>query len=107
MAEPPTPALPPASKSKRFLINVLWSWSGVAANLAIALLLNPYIIRKLGPERYGIWALIFTVIDYFWFFDLGLTPAVANFCARYWTNRETEKINQVINTALFYFSCIS
>jgi O-antigen/teichoic acid export membrane protein len=107
MAEPAAPALPAASKSRRFLMNVLWSWSGVATNLAVALLLNPYMIRKLGPERYGIWALIFTVIDYFWFFDLGLNSAVANFCARYWANAETEKINEVINTALFYFSGIS
>src|SRR5262249_44597688 len=52
-------------------------------------------------------ALIFTVIDYFWFFDLGLNTAIANFCARYWANLETEKINEVINTALFYFSGIS
>jgi len=107
MAQPAAPALSAASKSKRFLLNVLWSWSGVATNLAVALLLNPYMIRKLGPERYGIWALIFTVIDYFWFFDLGLNSAVATFCARYWANRETEKINEVINTALFYFSAIS
>jgi O-antigen/teichoic acid export membrane protein len=107
MAESAASALPTASKSKRFMMNVLWSWSGVATNLAVALLLNPYMIRKLGPERYGIWALIFTVIDYFWFFDLGLNSAVANFCARYWANQETEKINEVINTALFYFSVIS
>jgi O-antigen/teichoic acid export membrane protein len=107
MAQPAAPVLSAASKSKRFLMNVLWSWSGVATNLAVALLLNPYMIRKLGPERYGIWALIFTVIDYFWFFDLGLNSAVATFCARYWANKETEKINEVINTALFYFSIIS
>jgi O-antigen/teichoic acid export membrane protein len=107
MAQPAAPALSAASKSKRFLVNVLWSWSGVATNLAVALLLNPYMIRKLGPERYGIWALIFTVIDYFWFFDLGLNSAVATFCARYWANKETAKINEVVNTALFYFSIIS
>ena len=64
-------------------------------------------IRKLGAERYGIWALIFTVVDYFWFFDLGLNTAITNFCARYWAAAEIEKINEVINTALFYFSAIS
>ncbi|MBV9504506.1 MAG: polysaccharide biosynthesis protein [Acidobacteriia bacterium] len=95
-----------STKSKRFVRNVLWSWSAVAANLAIALVLNPYMIRKLGAERYGLWALIFTIIDYFWFFDLGLNPAITNFCARYRASGETEKINEVINTALFYFSCI-
>jgi O-antigen/teichoic acid export membrane protein len=107
MAEPVAPSPVPHSKSKRFVTNVLWSWSGVGSNLAIALLLNPYMIRKLGAERYGIWALIFTIVDYFWLFDLGLNTAVANFCARFWATQETEKINEVINTGLFYFSGIA
>jgi O-antigen/teichoic acid export membrane protein len=107
MAEPVAPPFLPASKSTRFMTNVFWGWSGVAANIALALFLNPYMIRKLGPERYGIWALIFTVVDYFWFFDLGLNTAIANFCARYRAAGETGKINEVLNTALFYFSGIS
>ena len=107
MGRPAAPPLASPSQSDRFLLNVLWGWSGVATNLALALILNPYMIRKLGAERYGIWALIFTVIDYFWFFDLGLNTAITNFCARYWAGGETEKINEVINTALFYFSAIS
>jgi O-antigen/teichoic acid export membrane protein len=103
--EAPKPG--PGSKSKRFVTNVLWSWTGVAANLAVALLLNPYVIRKLGEVRYGIWALIFSILEYFVFFDLGLNTAVANFCARYEASGETEKINEVINTAVFYFSIIA
>jgi O-antigen/teichoic acid export membrane protein len=97
----------PGSKSKRFVINVLWSWTGVAANLAVAVLLNPYVIRKLGAVRYGIWVLIFSILDYFGFFDLGLNTAVANFCARYEASGEPEKINEVINTAVLYFSMIA
>ena len=96
-----------AGRGARFLANVMWNWLGVATNLAVGLLLSPYIIHKLGEERYGIWALIFSVLDYFWFFDLGLNTAVTNFCARYLARREPEKINEVINTALFYFSLIA
>ena len=97
----------PGSKSKRFVINVLWSWTGVAANLAVALVLNPYVIRKLGDVRYGIWALIFSILEYFTFFDLGLNTAVTNFCARYEAAGESEKINEVVNTAAFYFTLIA
>ena len=60
-------------------------------------------LRRLGAERYGIWVLVFSILDYFWFFDLGLNTAVTNFCARFLATREPEKINEVINTALFYF----
>jgi O-antigen/teichoic acid export membrane protein len=107
MGSPAAPPISPPSHSERFLANVLWSWSGVATNIGLALFLNPYMIRKLGAERYGIWALIFTVIDYFWFFDLGLNTAITNFCARYRAGGENEKINEVISTALFYFSAIA
>jgi len=30
-----------------------------------------------------VWVLVFSILDYFWFFDLGLNTAVTNFCARY------------------------
>ncbi|HWB83424.1 MAG TPA: oligosaccharide flippase family protein [Bryobacteraceae bacterium] len=109
MADLPTPQQtpPPASKSKRFLTNVLWNWVGVGTNLAVGLVLSRYVIHKLGDERYGIWALIFSILDYFWFFDLGLNTAVTNFCARFEASHEPEKINEVLNTGLFYFSVLS
>jgi len=95
-----------AHKPVRFLVNVLWSWTGVAANIFVGLVLTPYLIRKLGKEQYGIWALIFAVLDYFWLFDLGLNTAVCNFCARFIAVKDHEKINEVINTSLFYFTMI-
>src|SRR5207248_5406429 len=94
---------PPASRGERFVNNVLWGWLTVGVNLIVGLVLSRYIVRKLGTERYGIWVLVFSILDYLWFFDLGLNTAVTNFCARFLATREPEKINEVINTALFYF----
>src|SRR5437879_4821627 len=93
----------PGGRGERFVTNVLWGWLAVGVNLIVGLVLSRYIVRKLGAERYGIWVLVFSILDYFWFFDLGLNTAVTNFCARYLATREPEKINEVINTALFYF----
>src|SRR5262249_23868325 len=106
MAQNAEPA-PPTSGTSPLVNNVLWSWAGVAANLAGAILIQRYIILILGDERYGMWTLIFSILDYFWFFDLGLNTAIATFCARYAAVQDTEKINQVINTAMFYFSIIA
>jgi O-antigen/teichoic acid export membrane protein len=91
----------------RLVRNVLWSWTGVAASVFTGFIITPLLIRRLGPEHYGIWLQVFSVMDYFWFFDLGFNTAVANFCARFLAVREAWKINQVINTALFYFSLIA
>src|ERR1041385_2537695 len=100
-------AKPLRPHGERFLVNVLWSWTGVAASLFQGLVITPYIIRKLGVERYGIWLIIFSVLEYFWFFDLGLNTAVCVFCARFLAARDREKISQVICTALFYFFLIA
>ncbi len=106
---PPTPEVtkPARPRGEQFVINVLWSWTGVAANLFVGFIITPFIIRRLGAEQYGIWGLIFSILDYFWFFDLGLNTAVCNFCARFIAVKDNEKINQVISTALFYFSMIA
>ncbi|HTS62464.1 MAG TPA: oligosaccharide flippase family protein [Candidatus Acidoferrales bacterium] len=95
-----------AHHQRRFVTNVLWSWSGVAASLFQGIIITRIVIRRLGAEHYGIWALIFSILDYFWFFDLGLNTAVTNFCARFLALKDHRKINETISTALFYFSII-
>jgi O-antigen/teichoic acid export membrane protein len=57
--------------------------------------------------RYGIWALVFPLVDYIWFFELGLNTALVNFIARYDATGEPDRINEVVNTALLYFSGVS
>ena len=94
-------------RASRFFAGVLWNWVGVALNIAIGLLLSPYIIRKLGPERYGIWVLVFTLVDYLWFFDLGFNTSVTQFVAKYRARNEPDQINRVINTGLVYFCCVA
>lgn len=93
-------------RSQRFYSNVLWGWLGVAVNLLVGIVLSRYIVRQLGPERYGIWVLVFSLLDNLWIFDLGLNTAVTNFCARYLATGEPQKINDVINTSLFYFTLL-
>jgi O-antigen/teichoic acid export membrane protein len=104
---PDNPSLPEPRRATRFFVGVLWNWVGVALNIAIGLLLSPYIARKLGSERYGIWALVFTLVEYLWFFDLGFNTSVTQFVAKYRARNEPEQINRVINTGLVYFCCVA
>lgn len=94
-------------RPKSFLINVLWSWLAVAANIFSGIILTRYIIRKLGDERYGIWALTFSLIEYVFLFDLGFRSAIVTFVSRRRTEGDAEGINQIINTALAYFSGVA
>src|SRR6185312_2341839 len=89
--------------AERFFINVLWSWLGVIASFFTGFFLSPYIIHKLGDKRYGIWALAFAFIDYYTLFDFGFKSAVVNLISGFRARGEDREINEVINTALFYF----
>src|SRR5450756_1882847 len=74
---------PEGQRATRFFVGVLWNWVGVALNIAIGFLISPIIARKLGSERYGIWVLVFSLVEYLWFFDLGFNTAVTQFVAKY------------------------
>ena len=97
----------PAEKKGRFLSNVLWSGLGVAVNLFAGFILSPYIIRKLGLEGYGLWALVFSITGYFNLLDLGFRSAVVRYTAYYRARGENERLNVLLNTTLAYFSSIS
>jgi O-antigen/teichoic acid export membrane protein len=60
------------------------------------------LFRKLGPEGYGIWALTFSLIEYYWLLDLGIRSSIAKFVAHHWTLDEPEEISKVISTACTY-----
>lgn len=89
--------------AERFFVNVLWNWIGVVASFFTGFFLSPYIIRKLGDQRYGIWALAFAFIDYYTLFDFGFKTAIVNLISRFRSQNAEDQINEVINTALFYF----
>jgi len=92
----------PASRGRRFLNNVVWNWIGTAASLFTGLILSPILIRKLGPDGYGVWALSFAMADYYWFFDFGFRSATVKYVAHYTATGESGKVGEVISTSLIY-----
>jgi O-antigen/teichoic acid export membrane protein len=94
-------------RTRRYLSNVFWSWLGVGINLFSAAILSPYIIHKLGVEGYGIWVLVFTLVEFFCLADLGFRSAVVKFSAHYLATEEEGKVNEVINSGLVYFASMA
>lgn len=94
------------SHSGRFLVNVIWNWAAVVVNVFTAFFLSPFVIRKLGDDNYGLWALTVSLAEYYWLMDLGFRSATVKFSAHYVTTGEKERVNEILNTALFYSACI-
>lgn len=86
-----------------FVRNALWNVLGFSVTLASSVFLSPYVINKLGPEGYGVWALAFSLVDYLWLSDMGFRSAVLKYSAHYLALREVDKINEVLSTALALF----
>ena len=102
-----TPAQSAPKRGERFFHSVIWSWLSVGVSLFSGLLLAPYTIHKLGDEAYGVWTIILAFVDYFWLMDLGFRSATLKYTAHYRALEQPDKINEVINTALIYASCVS
>ena len=97
----------PPERSARFFTNVLWNWLGVAVMLLTGFVLSPVIIRRVGHDGYGVWALAFSLIEYYWLLDLGLRRATSKYSAHYKATGEPERINEVVNTGLAYFAGVA
>lgn len=94
-------------RSRRFVRNVLWNWLGTAVSLFIGFVLSPYLILKLGADGYGVWAITFSLVEYYWFFDLGFRSATVKFVGHYSANGEPRNVRAVISTALVYSTIAS
>jgi O-antigen/teichoic acid export membrane protein len=95
------------SEKRRFLYNVAWSWLGVAVNVVLGLFLSAILVKKLGVDPYGVWVLLFSVMDYLRLLDFGLRAAVINRCARHQARGEWTGVNETIASAMVYFALMS
>jgi O-antigen/teichoic acid export membrane protein len=85
----------------------MWSWIGVAVQLLPGFVVTPYLIYKLGSERYGIWSLVFSVVGYYALVDLGFRSAAVRYAAHFHALGEDDNVNELVNTLFVYFSAVA
>jgi O-antigen/teichoic acid export membrane protein len=95
-----TANLTAATPQSQFLRNILWSWGGVVANVFLGFVLSPYMVRQLGDARYGVWALSFAFIEYFWLCDFGMRSAVVNQIASARSLGHYHRLSEILSSAL-------
>ena len=87
---------------RRFVGNVIWNWASVAVTTGMSIILAPFILKKLGEDNFGLWAFAVSLAEYYWIMDFGFRSATIKYSAHYSTTGEPEKVNEILNTALFY-----
>jgi O-antigen/teichoic acid export membrane protein len=73
---------------------------GQVVPLVAGVVAMPYVVHHLGPDRFGLLALVWIVVGYFALFDLGIGPATTKFVAELLGKGEIERVPAVVWTAL-------
>jgi O-antigen/teichoic acid export membrane protein len=88
-----------AQTSKSIVRNIFYGFLTWILPLGLSFVATPLIVRTLGDEDYGIYALVLTFIGYSFTFSIG--RAITKYIAEYRANGETEKIRDIISATFF------
>jgi len=90
--------------SNKIIRNTIFNIFGRFWIILVTLFLTPYIIRHIGLERFGIWALVGVLTGYFGLLDFGFGQSFIKYISEFYTKKDYKKINQIINSGfIFYF----
>jgi O-antigen/teichoic acid export membrane protein len=90
----------------QILKNVGSSWSALAINVLVGIMISPIIVHRLGDAAFGIWVLIFSVTGYYGMFDLGIRSSIVRYVSKHTATNETEGLAKHINTSLFTYTAM-
>lgn len=76
------------------------NWGAYCVSIIVGFMLAPFVVRRLGDEGYGYWALILTATSYFLRLDLGIQSAVGQFISRHLADQNSDELNDKTNSAL-------
>ncbi len=80
------------------VLNAVTGWGRHLSYLVLLFLLTPFMLRTLGPETYGMWALVLALTGIMELADLGLTSAVVRLVADLKGRGEERRLNVVLAT---------
>jgi O-antigen/teichoic acid export membrane protein len=88
------------SLSEKVVKNTFFSIMATFWMLAINFLLTPYIIYKIGLEKFGIWAISASIVGFLGLFNLGTSSTYTKYIAEYRATGDLTSVDQTINTGL-------
>jgi O-antigen/teichoic acid export membrane protein len=71
--------------------------------IVITFVMAPLIVHALGNYDYGIWEMVFAIIGYMEFLDLGLMPAIVRNVARFRALKNMDEIQRIFSSSMAFF----
>src|SRR5688500_14593425 len=97
----------PMSTGRKLLMGSISRTVLIGTQIVIGFFMMPFLLEHLGNRWYGIWTVLSSLLAYFYLMDVGLGYGVQLCCARYIAQRDFNRANSVINTALVIYSVIA
>ena len=93
----------PGSSDRSLLRNSFFNGLGFLWSAAVLFFQVTYILRTLGAEMYGIWALCLILSSTFTIADFGMSATIVKFVSEYKAKGQKDEVNRVLaNSFLFY-----
>lgn len=77
-----------------------WGLAGRMVMLIANFVATPFLIRLLGPSRYGLWALLQTSVMWAWLADIGMATASTKLGSECYAHRDDRGESTIVWTAL-------
>jgi O-antigen/teichoic acid export membrane protein len=84
----------------------MWTWSAVFSSVLVAVLISPYVIRKIGVVNFGAWTLALSLVEYCWLLDFGLRSAAVKMSAEYRALERQDKLEELFSTGATYAAIV-
>lgn len=95
------------SLSGKVMRNTMYNMAGQVCAILSGLFLTPYIIHRVGVERFGVWAIVGVLTGYFGLLDFGVGTSFVKYISEYHSRREDAKVNKVISTGMMFYMAFS
>jgi O-antigen/teichoic acid export membrane protein len=82
--------------------NTTFNFAGQVLPLLAGVTLIPYIVRGLGPDRFGMLGIIWVVFGYFNLMDFGLGRATTKFLAEWLAKGQASGISEMVWTSILF-----
>jgi O-antigen/teichoic acid export membrane protein len=86
----------PAINGTKLATNTAFNFAGQVFPVLAGIVLIPYIVRGLGPARFGLLGITWVIFGYFSLMDLGLGRATTKFLAEWLPKGATDQIREMV-----------
>jgi len=91
----------------RIAKNSIFNFARTLLTIPITILITPFIIKHVGREEFGIWALVGVISSYAQLSDFGITDSLIKFMAEYKAKNDHHQLNRLVNTAFVVYIFMS